>query len=93
MYTNNIQHQNILRKLLKSSLKLQLESIFSTGKPYSQIDGVTLGNPLEPNLAIFMAHLENQFIMQQDISIPVHYSRYVDDIFCVFNSLEHAKMF
>ena len=30
---------------------------------------------------------------QQDISMPVHYSRYVDDIFCVFDSLEYAKMF
>ena len=30
---------------------------------------------------------------QQDVFMPVHYSRYVDDIFCVFNSLEYAKMF
>ena len=30
---------------------------------------------------------------QQDVSMPVHYSRYVDDIFCVFNSLEYVKMF
>ena len=30
---------------------------------------------------------------QQDESMPVHYSRYEDDIFCVFNSLEYAKMF
>ena len=25
--------------------------------------------------------------------MPVHYSRYVDDIFCVSNSLEYVKMF
>ena len=25
--------------------------------------------------------------------MPVHYSRYVDDIFCVFNSLEYVKTF
>ena len=30
---------------------------------------------------------------KQHIFMPVHYSRYVDDIFCVFNSLEYAKMF
>ena len=30
---------------------------------------------------------------QQDVSMPVHYSRYVDDIFCVFNSLEYLGMF
>ena len=29
---------------------------------------------------------------QQDVSMPVHYCRYVDDIFCVFSSLEYAKM-
>ena len=30
---------------------------------------------------------------QQDVFMPVHYSRYVDDIFCVFNSLEYVNMF
>ena len=30
---------------------------------------------------------------QQDVFIPVHYSRYVDDILCVFNSLEYVEMF
>ena len=30
---------------------------------------------------------------QQDVSMPVHYSRYVDDIFCVFNSLEYVDLF
>ena len=30
---------------------------------------------------------------QQDAFMPVHYSRYVDDILCVFNSFEYVKMF
>ena len=30
---------------------------------------------------------------QQDVFMPVHCTRYVDDIFCVFNSLEYAKLF
>ena len=30
---------------------------------------------------------------QQGVFMPVHYSRYVDDIFFVFNALQHAKMF
>ena len=64
------------------------------GKLYCQIDGVTMGSPLGPTLAnFFLAHLENQFMGQQDVFMPVHYSRYVDDIFCVFNSLEYVKMF
>ena len=29
---------------------------------------------------------------QQDVSMPVHYSGYIDDIFCVFNSLEYVEM-
>ena len=50
-----------------------------------------MGSPLGPTLAtLFVAHLENQFIAQQDVSMPVHYSRYVDDIICVFNSLEYG---
>ena len=39
-----------------------------------------------------MAHLENQRMTQQDIDMPVYYTRHVDDIFCVFNSIEYAKM-
>ena len=64
-------------------------------KLYCQINGVTMGSPLGPTLANFfsVAHLENQFMAQQDVFMPVHYSRYVDDILCVFNSFEYVKMF
>ena len=44
-------------------------------------------------LILCVAQLENKFMAQQDVSMPVHYSRYVDDIFCVLNSLEYVKMF
>ena len=30
---------------------------------------------------------------QQDVSMPVNYSRYVDDIFCASKSLEYVSMF
>ena len=40
-----------------------------------------------------MAYLENKFMTQQDIFMPVYYSRYVDEIFCVYDSLEYAEMF
>ena len=30
---------------------------------------------------------------QQDAFMPVHYSRYADDIFCIFNFLEYVEMF
>ena len=38
--------------------------------------GLTLAN-------LFLAHLEDQFMTQQYICMPVHYSRYVDT-FSVF---------
>ena len=38
--------------------------------------------PLGRTLAIFFAHLENLFMDLQDVFMPVHYSRYVDEIFC-----------
>ena len=41
----------------------------------------------------FCAHLENQFMAQQDVFMSVHYSRYVDDIFCVYNTFEYVEMF
>ena len=48
---HNIRHQNILRRLLKSSFKLQTGGYFlHRGKLYCQIDGVTMGSPLGPTL-------------------------------------------
>ena len=35
-----------------------------------------MGSPLGPTLANFLgAHLENKFMGQQDVFMPVHYSR------------------
>ena len=53
-----------------------------------------MGSPLGPALANFLlAHIQNKFMTQQHVFMSVYYSRYVDDIFCVFNSLEYSKMF
>ena len=43
------------------------------GKLHCQIDGVTMGSPLGPTLANFLAHFENQFMTQQDIFMSVQY--------------------
>ena len=54
-------------------------------KVYKQVDGVAMGSPLGPTLAnLFMAHLEKEW-MKEKFS-PKLYFRYVDDIFCLFDS-------
>ena len=64
------------------------------GKQHCQIDGVTTGSPLRQTLGNFLGgHLENRFMTQQDIFMPVYYSRYVDDILCAFSSSEYVQMF
>jgi len=64
------------------------------GKLYCQVDGVTMGSPLGPTLAnFFLAYFENKFMLQNHDFIPKLYCRFIDDIFCVFNSMLHVNMF
>ena len=55
-------------------------------KLFRQVDGVTMGGPLGPNIANFcLAHLESRLLTDPDIDVkPALYLRYVDDLFCVF---------
>ena len=45
-------------------------------------------SPLGPTFRIFWAYLENRYMAQQDVSMPLHYSRYVDTFF-VFLTLSN----
>ncbi|XP_057292667.1 uncharacterized protein LOC130621400 [Hydractinia symbiolongicarpus] len=72
------------------------ESIFVfNGVYYKQIDGVAMGSPLGPTLAnIFMCHYENIWLKNCPSEFkPIYYRRYVDDIFVLFESREHAQNF
>ena len=56
---------------------------------YQQVDGVSMGNPLAPTIAnFFLGHLENQLFDTKGNGShpqrPAIYTRYVDDIFCIF---------
>ena len=52
---------------------------------FRQTDGVSMGNPLAPTMAnFFLAYLETKLFDDPKPFYPVFYSRYVDDIFCVF---------
>ena len=61
---------------------------------FQQTDGVTMGNPLGVTLAnFFMAHCEKLLFSSTDLSFPVFYARYIDDIFCIFRSNVDWKPF
>ena len=53
-----------------------------------------MGSSLGPCFANFyMSDLESKLLSQNKISNPVKYFRYVDDIFCIFNSALHVRYF
>ena len=61
---------------------------------YQQIDGVTTGSPLDPNLAnFFMANLENKLLQKESDTKPKLYLRYVDDIFATFEDQQSSTTF
>ena len=52
---------------------------------YRQVDGVAMGSLLAPTLAnLFLAHLEQDWLKTK--CAPIAYFRYVDDVFCLFDS-------
>ena len=54
-----------------------------------------MGSPLGPSLAnLFLANLECEFMQQPSLNcIPHLYLRYVDDVFCVFDSNSKVQSF
>ena len=53
-----------------------------------------MGSPLGPTLAnFFLAHFENKFMSENLEFLPEKYVRYVDDVFCVFGSMESVGNF
>ena len=71
------------------------ESSFSfDNKIYKQIDGVPTGSALGPTLAnAFLCHYEKIWLNECPQFKPVVYKRYVDDIFVLFKSKEHLRLF
>ena len=75
------------------SLTLKESIILFDNKYYSQIDGVAMCSPLGPTLAnIFLCYHESNRPKDcpNDFK-PVYFKRYLDDIFVLFNKLEHPN--
>ena len=64
------------------------------GSVYDQVDGVAMGSPLAPILAnIFMEYHKKGWIRNYNYGGLLCYKRYVDDIFAVFETKDHAVSF
>ena len=58
---------------------------------YDQADGVAMASPLARILTnIFMRNHENGLIRNYSFEELIYYKRYVDDIFSVFQTKDHA---
>ena len=89
---NKLSKQDF-ENLLKLATK---ESLFTfDGTYYYQTDGVAMGSPLGPILAnSFMSYYEGKWLDECPSEFkPKYYRRYVDDIFVLFEKLEHIDLF
>ena len=86
---------NYEKKHFKKLLTLATGGYFLyKNRLFCQIDGVTMGSPLGPTLAnFFLAHFENVFMNEAHDFLPKLYLRYVDDVYCVFDSMEAVMRF
>ena len=97
LFSNNFYSGKLSRKDLYDLLKIATteSSFIFDNKLYKQIDGVAMGSPLGPTLAnAFLCYYEKTWLNECPSQFkPVVYRRYVDDIFVLFKSKEHLKLF
>ena len=97
LYNDNENIPNIPKHDFRNLLNIATKESFFlfNNKYYEQVDGVAMGSPLGPALAnIFMCSFESIWLgdCPNDFK-PVFYGRYVDDIFPLFSSPDHADKF
>ena len=97
LFSNNFYNSKLSRKDLYDLLKLATteSSFIFDNKLSKQTDGVPMSSPLGPTLAnAFLCHYEKIWLNECPSQFkPVVYRRYVDDIFVLFKSKEHLKLF
>ena len=92
---------NEIHSLKRSQFKelLELASLDNhflfDGTIYKQIDGVAMGSPLGPTLAMaFMCYMEEKWLSDCPLDFkPLFYRRYVDDTFLIFKSQTNVQKF
>ena len=82
-----------MTKLL--SLAVEKSMFLFNDNFYSQTEGVAMGSPLGPAFDnSFLSHHEKNWLNNCPKQFrPVYYRRYVDDIFVLFESEDHIKIF
>ena len=94
LFSNNFYIGKLSRKDLSKLATTESSFIFDN-KLYKQIDRVAMASFLGPTLAnAFLCHYEKIWLHECPSQFkPVVYKRYVDDIFVLFKSKEHLKLF
>ena len=73
-----------LREML--GLILKENSFQFNGENYLQTHGTAMGTKMAVSFAnIFMAEIETKLIQQNEIK-PIEWKRYIDDVFCLWDS-------
>ena len=97
LYNDNENLPNIPKHDFRNLINIaNKESLFTFNNTYyKQVDGVAMGSLLGPAIAnIFMCSFESNWLQDclNDFK-PVFYRRYVDDLFVMFSSPNHAATF
>ena len=85
----------VTESIFKKLMKLATEGMFLyKDKLYQQIDGVAMGSPLGPTLAnFFLGEIECKLLNKNSPVHPKFYKRYIDDIYCIFDSSQDYRAF
>lgn len=83
------------KQALRELLKMACTNILFTFNDvlYLQTDGMSMGSCLAPTMASFAMDMVEKKIRNYTGSAPIFYKRYVDDIFCIFDSSANIHEF